>query len=516
MEFVDGETLHRLMFREGVLEERQVLRVALDVGHALGHAHTHGIVHRDIKPGNIMINRQGETKLCDLGLARYQPEDVGLGQRGAAVGTPYYISPEQAMGYIDVDCRSDIYSLGATLYRAVVGRPAFDASTPAEILNMHVRSPLAWPQDHNPGLSENICYLIVKMMAKKPEERYQTPSELGEDIKRVLAGEEPKSAVIQLEVPPVRLSDEERATRAITAIRIKQKKAAVRQLAEMREVIDRVASEQSMAPHAVVRLLRGNLDETKPETFIKYGVILLAERRFPLARLEFRRAARLGADVSAYMAKLDALGAPPGMIYVPGGESVSGPHGAQKKVSLSPFYIHTHLVTNRRYHEYMRATGADAPAHWLNRNIPDGTGDLPVVNVSFEQARAYAQWSGRRLPTAHEWEMAARGTDGRRYPWGDDFDELRCNTSESGIGQLTVAGRYPRGVSPYGCHDMFGNVVQWCADVGSGPGENAESAAVCGVSWEEPGKSFGCWRVESRKRLRRSRRCGFRCAKDVA
>jgi len=271
-----------------------------------------------------------------------------------------------------------------------------------------------------------------------------------------------------------------------------------------------------MAPHAVVRLLRGNLDESKAQTFLKYGIILLAERRFQLARTQFRQAAQQGADVSEYMAKLDALGAPPGMAYVPGGEFASGPPGEEKSVELPPFYMDVQVVTNRRYFDFMRATGGAKPGHWLDRTIPQGMEDYPVTNITWEAARAYAEWANRRLPTVAEWEKAARGSDGRRYPWVGEFDPLRCNVVESGIREMTLAGRYPRGVSPYRCYDMIGNVLQWCEDAGPATGDgDAEARAVCGASFEEKGADVGCWRVQYRKRVRRSRKCGFRCAMDL-
>jgi len=516
MEFVDGETLHRMMLREGVIGEERALKIARDVARGLSHAHTLGIVHRDIKPGNIMIARDGVTKLCDLGLAHVRSDADESERYGPAVGTPYYISPEQALGQLDVDCRSDIYSLGATLYRAMVGKPAFNAPTGPEILKMHLRAPLPWPQDHNTELSEGACYLIAKMMAKKCEERYQTPSELIEDLDRVLSGEKPKSAVVELAVPPARLSKEEREAQAMTAARLRKKKQAVREFARVREVIDRVASEQSLPPYGVVRVLRGNLDEKKAETFLKYSLIYLAEGKFNLARTEFHKAAELGADVSSYIGKIDALGAPPGMAYIPGGEFASGPPDNSANPNLSPFYIDVNLVTNRAYHTYMRATGAEAPRHWVDQDIPDGQENQPVVNLTWQEAEAYAKWTRKRLPTVAEWEKAARGTEGLRYPWGNDFDSRRCNTAEAGIGELTNAGHYRIGRSPYGCYDMFGNVVQWCRDEGPlGDGEKHNGRAVAGVSYEERGEEYGCWRVEYRKRLRRSRKCGFRCALDV-
>ena len=515
MEFVDGETLHRTMLREGVIEEKQAIHIALDVSHALGHAFGHGIVHRDIKPGNIMISGGSVTKLCDLGLARVMANEDEQSGRGAAIGTPYYISPEQARGLQDVDSRSDIYSLGATLFRALAGRPVFNAPTPAEILEQHVRAPVPWPRDYNPELSENVCYVIAKMMGKTPDERYQTPQELGEDLQRLIAGKEPKSKVVELTLPPIRLSEKDKAADAMTSARLRKKKQAVQKLADVRALMDEVAKEQALPSHAIIRLLRGNLDESAAQTFLKYGILLLAERKFAQARKEFHKAQELGADVSPYMGKLDALGTPPGMVYVPGGEFFAGPAEEGKKLSVTPFYMDANLVTNRKYYDYMRATGAPAPRLWIENAIPEGLDNYPVTNITWEEANSFAQWAHKRLPTVAEWWKAARGTDGRKYPWGDEFDSLRCNTRESGHGQLTEAGRYPRGKSPYGCLDMYGNCMEFCSDTGAVPGEGVEGRAVCSVSYEDPGAEFAIWRVAFRKRLRRSRKCGFRCAMDL-
>ena len=154
--------------------------------------------------------------------------------------------------------------------------------------------------------------------------------------------------------------------------------------------------------------------------------------------------------------------------------------------------------------------GAPPPGHWIDRDLPEGQDDFPVVNITWEEARVYAVWEEKRLPTADEWEKAARGTDGRVYPWGNDFDPVCCNTSESGIGEPTVAGRFARGTSPYGCYDMMGNVLQWCEDTGPVSPEEPDGRVVRGVSFDLAGVDTGCWRRETRKRLRRSRKCGFR------
>jgi iron(II)-dependent oxidoreductase len=122
-------------------------------------------------------------------------------------------------------------------------------------------------------------------------------------------------------------------------------------------------------------------------------------------------------------------------------------------------------VTNVEYKRFVDATGYRVPDHWQNGQIPRGKENHPVVYVSWDEAAAYAQWAGKRLPAEAEWEKAARGTDGRKYPWGNQFDAARCNTSESKVRDTTPVGEYsPQGDSPYGVSDMAGNVSEWAAD----------------------------------------------------
>ena len=138
-------------------------------------------------------------------------------------------------------------------------------------------------------------------------------------------------------------------------------------------------------------------------------------------------------------------------------------------VYLDAFYIDRYPVTNAEYKKFVDATHHPPPEHWKSGKIPPGKENHPVVNVSWNDAVAYAQWVGARLPTEAEWEKAASWDDIKKekrvYPWGNDFDASKCNTSESGIGDTTPVGKYsPQGDSFYGVADMAGNVSEWCAD----------------------------------------------------
>ena len=192
MELVEGMSLSQRIKRDGPLAQQDALRIAEEMAGALQHAHSRGLVHRDIKPGNILIGKDGVAKLADLGLARRVVDNLHGSGVGKAVGTPYYISPEQARGESQIDIRADIYSLGATLYQAVTGQPPFDGPSPPVVLTKHLRDPVPSARDVKPDLSAPFSKMLMKMMAKTREERFQTPDELLEEIQRLRSGRPPK------------------------------------------------------------------------------------------------------------------------------------------------------------------------------------------------------------------------------------------------------------------------------------------------------------------------------------
>ena len=200
MEYVEGQTLYDIMQPPPIGEgrnfaEAEALDVTIQMADALAHAHLRNLVHRDVKPKNILLTRDGVAKLTDLGLARAMDDkDAAETEAGKAYGTPYYISPEQIRGDVDIDFRADIYSLGATMYHLVTGKPPFDGETPSAVMHKHLKQPLT-PADHvNTALSAGIGEIIDVAMAKNRDERYQSTEDMLEDLQAVRRGEPPTHA----------------------------------------------------------------------------------------------------------------------------------------------------------------------------------------------------------------------------------------------------------------------------------------------------------------------------------
>jgi serine/threonine-protein kinase len=192
MEYVEGVTVFDKLEKGERYTEKEALQLIIQVCRALAHAHKAGFIHRDVKPKNIMITPDGTAKLADMGLAR-EASDVEAAQAeaGKAYGTPYYISPEQIRGELDVDQRADLYSLGATFYHMVTGRVPFDAPTPSAVMHKHLRDDLVPPDHLNPELSAGVGEIIEVAMSKKRKGRYQSAEEMLQDLEKVLAGEPP-------------------------------------------------------------------------------------------------------------------------------------------------------------------------------------------------------------------------------------------------------------------------------------------------------------------------------------
>ncbi len=187
LELIEGSTLLEMLDANHAFPEESALRIVLEVAEVLAYLECENIVHRDIKPGNIMLSSSGQVKLIDLGFAAMSNEGA---REGSAVGTVAYLSPEQAAGGASADARSDIYSLGISLFHLVVGRLPFESSNDREVLRMQIMDSLRSPELKGRGISPHLHFFIEKMMAKDVEDRYQSWMELTEDIRENLAGRE--------------------------------------------------------------------------------------------------------------------------------------------------------------------------------------------------------------------------------------------------------------------------------------------------------------------------------------
>ncbi|WP_433345983.1 Stk1 family PASTA domain-containing Ser/Thr kinase [Micromonospora sp. CA-111912] len=188
MEFVNGRTLKELLGVEGRLQPRRALEICADMCAALEFSHRHGIIHRDIKPGNVMLTQTGQVKVMDFGIARALASGVtSMTQTSAVIGTAQYLSPEQARGEA-VDARSDVYAAGCVLFELVCGHPPFVGDSPVSVAYQHVREAPPIPSDINPDVTPAIDAIVLKALSKNPLNRYQSAGEMRADLLRAAAG----------------------------------------------------------------------------------------------------------------------------------------------------------------------------------------------------------------------------------------------------------------------------------------------------------------------------------------
>ncbi|MFF1607780.1 Stk1 family PASTA domain-containing Ser/Thr kinase [Amycolatopsis sp. NPDC058278] len=202
MEYVEGRTLRDIVKTEGPMSQKRAMEVMADVCAALDFSHRHGIVHRDVKPANVMITKNGAVKVMDFGIARAMHDgQSAMTQTAAVIGTAQYLSPEQARGE-SVDARSDVYAAGCVLYELITGEPPFTGDSPVAVAYQHVREDPSAPSSVNPAVAPELDAVVLKALAKGPANRYQSAAEMRSDLVRTLSGQRP--------VAPMVMSEDER------------------------------------------------------------------------------------------------------------------------------------------------------------------------------------------------------------------------------------------------------------------------------------------------------------------
>ena len=494
MEYLPGRTLQALLEAEGAGPEpaegalplERALPILEQVAEALDHAHAQGVVHRDVKPGNVMVEQTAEgscispsescispsevrATLTDFGLVKALAASTALTSRGTLLGSPEYMAPEQAdperAG--EVGPAADRYALGVVAYQMLTGRVPFPGNTPAT-LYAHEHKPVPPPRSLRPGLPQAVEAALLRMLAKAPAERFPSAGAFVAQLREALLAE--RQAVrlgplyAQLQAAAAR---QEWAEVLALGGRIQELDPAYRDVAEwMGRARDRLRR-PSRRPPLVRPAWLWRVVGGAAVLLVIIGVAVVVVPRL--------------IETPTWTRPADGMV----MVYVPAGEFLMGSSDAdgqawdvekpQHTVYLDGYWIDRTEVTNAQYRKCVEAGACREPGCWDedNYNAPD----QPVVCVSWDGAQAYAAWVGGRLPTEAEWEKAARGTDGRIYPWGDEFDGTRLNycdrncekdlkdTSADDSYALTApVGRYLSGASPYGVLDMAGNVWEWVAD----------------------------------------------------
>jgi serine/threonine-protein kinase len=460
MEFAAGGSVAQVLQSRGALPEEDCRRLGAGVAEALGFAHERKILHRDVKPGNVLLSLDGDVRVADFGLSRVLSESSSSrSSTGQLAGTPAYLPPE-VLQRKKVDHRGDLYALGCVLYEMATGVPPY-SGTFAEVAMAKSRKEtrVPDPRESKEDVSAEYAAVARTLMAWDPVERYAD----GRTVAAILRGTAPASA-------PAR-------------------------------------REAMMLDAPVEPAVRGLPPPSHP----------------PLG------ATALPAGFVEHSGRIWCLRDGAEMAFVPGGEFTMGSdHGSPDEVPahvihLGPFLADRHEVTVWQFARFCRETKRAMPEQPTESNDRH-----PVVNVAWAEARAYAEWAGKNLPTEAQWEKAARGADAREFPWGNEpltEDRARFrNAAEEGTASV---GAYPAGRSPYGCLDMVGNAWEWVADWYAedyygrspprdpiGPVEGASRVLRGGIL----GETGADLRVTKRRRSRPESRfdfVGFRCVKEL-
>jgi eukaryotic-like serine/threonine-protein kinase len=550
---------------------REAIRILHPIAQALAYAHEHNIVHRDIKPSNILLTEKGQPMLSDFGIAKIleSEETANLTSTGMGVGTPEYMAPEQWTG--QAGPLADLYALGVVLYELVTGRKPYTADTPAAIMLKQANDPLPRPRQFAPDLPEGVEKVLFKALAKRPEDRYPGMSEFAAALEKLSSGQTSETG----EKLEGRRKEEE-ATLLAGGAGKKEDKGA-QKVPVPPEAGHRSSNWGRWAAFGGILVVACVVIAA-----LGVGLLILGKRGLgPLAGLVSSTTTSTQTFTSTEIPTPSEIvfteTIPPSktptptpgstrvrpadgsvMAYVPAGIFSMGQAADQAlaecqkffndcqqswfideqpphSVSLEAYWIDRMEVSNGAYAKCVSAGACQPPSsnsshtHSSYHDNPQYA-DYPVINVDWDQARSYCEWAGGRLPTEAEWEKAARGTDGRTYPWGNSMPT--CSLANFGepqncTGDTSPVESHASGASPYGLLNMAGNVSEWANDWYSdtiyaqhsqsdpaGP-DTGQERVLRGGAWNLNPNFIRTTNRDHQSPINKNDHIGFRCASSA-
>ncbi len=471
MEYVQGKTLSQVLAKHGPFPIHFACDCARQAALGLQHAHERGLIHRDIKPSNLLLTtstpggRRDQVKILDMGLARahYDPADKGakvLTQLGTVMGSPNYIAPEQTFDAHKVDIRADIYALGCSLYELLTGQPPFPSGDVMQKLQSHVCSPPRPVQELRADVPPDLAELLHRMLAKRPEDRYQTPAEVAEALAPFCQAEPPRAPVPVAVVPPESIKPASNGPPPqVSDTPVPQATAPALAPANVGDSLRESSRSRSERP-TLPRLLAG-----AALAVIVAGTIWLLTRSPepppPAPPPPESITNSLGMKLVLIPAGKFLMGSPPGE---PGHTPAESP---QTEIKISkPFYLGEYEVTQEQYAKLM----GNNPSHFQLARKTGGGPQYPVESVTWSQAVEFCHRLSElpeerkanrvyRLPTSAEWEYVCRAGTTTPFHFGVKLEAWNANFKGGGTVQV---GSYP--ANAWKVHDLHGNVAEWCHD----------------------------------------------------
>ena len=501
MQYLSGGSLKQKLDEQGAISYKEAFRIMQQICSGLQVAHKKGLVHRDIKPANILFDQEDNAVVSDFGLAKAVRQfSLSPADSAGGLGTPAYSAPELWEGKPPASTATDIYSLGCVLSEMLTGEKLFDGDSTKIIITQHLVADPKLPEHFPQDTSSETWEVIKKALAKDPLERYQTAEEF------MNALHEPEesgiSQVMEKSQPTSESKEKEREEHTVSEVESNSSKNE--------------SSKYSKNPdegNQDIKITSENGDEKsggeKPKALMWKNIL----RGFIISLLIITIAIFVWAKLAPLVDGGNDLGEGAGtimisprdnmpMVYIPSGEFLMGSddgeddnEGPEHTVFLGAYWIDQTEVTNAMYEECVEAGACEKPAYIISNSGKLYFGfsqfdNFPVIFVNWDQANDYCTWVGRQLPTEAQWEKAARGVDGRPYPWGGAEPEESLANFKNNMGYTTEVGSYPNGASPYGVLDMAGNVSEWVADWYDGGYYSSQD------KWSNPtGPNTGIYRV---------------------